>query len=78
MTRCGRRAGHRIVSLPTALQFLLSGSIDTRAEEEEADCCTAVCRVWLNVGTCYCQDSFVFLLLSCLSVRTLGVHHIFG
>lgn len=41
MTRCGRRAGHRIVSLPTALHFLLSDSIDTRAEGE-ADYCAAV------------------------------------
>lgn len=41
MTRCGRRAGHCIVSLQTALQFLLTESIDTRAEEE-ADCRTAV------------------------------------
>lgn len=44
MTRCGRRAGHRIVSLPTALQFLLSDSIDTRTEGE-ADRGTAVPRV---------------------------------
>lgn len=77
MTPCGRRVGHRIVSLPTALQFLLSESIDTRAEGE-ADCCTAVPSVVLNEGTCYCQDSFVFLLLSCPSVRILGVHHLFG
>ena len=57
MTRSGRRAGHRIVSLPTALQFLLSDSIDTRAEGE-ADCCTTVPSV--ADGTCYCQRHLCF------------------
>ena len=64
MTRFGRRV-YRIVSLPQQRRFLLSDSIDTRAEG--LPIVVQQCRLWWLVNEiCYCQTAlFSYCCLVC-------------